>query len=1121
MKKLAVVSPLLSLAFIAVGSMAWGAAAGTARWTGPSSGGDWSSAANWTFEPSTLSVADFATKVVNYDFTGLADGATVTIPGTVWCFNNVTFPENASVKLTGGTATDIKLGKDTATFNIPAGSTVTWSLRHPIDWAADKDFTVKGGGTFVYDGTGVASFEFYNGKIVVDDSTFVIRALAGTSKNFQMTRFLMKNKAKVKLECNAQFGSIHSDASTKPATGVQELDIGSLTLILSSMTSGEVADFNGKVTTSDGTIQLAGGSNQTFSNPQAVGSNVTIQHARLAFAEETSLSDSVSCSLQLGGTLAFAGSQTLASLATSVYNSRYGYVGGVEIADDKTLTVGTNLSRTDNFYGSIRGGGSLVKDGAGYTLALNGSSRYAGTTEVKAGTLQLNSGLTAVSSGSPCRGAVVHLTFDNPAALNANGVSGGLTLTQTGTPVSTNGIVGKAVYFPTTSVKFSLKDACLPQVGEPYTVSFWMKPNADMSDGASYYQFFLHGSWDTDKSLRWIAFAPKKENDDWQGFSYLGMRSIIRGPLPDGGTGASLDTWRYFIHDQVQTMALIADEKWHHFALTEKDGKRRAFIDGQLVSSDASAYARDWANLVNDLTVGGFRGCMDEFVYAREAWTDAEVLNEYNRLAKVAFDATYDPSADLPSPVAHWAFEDPADIGKDSSGNGYDLEPFGNTAKVVLQENRPGAYGRYALVLNDGKNSGASSSTYGALRLKGDVFPAKIQTGTNSFSVSARYQMPYETGYTVAYWGGAELNTNRYFRIKCGSQPHTPRGDFSRVSSQNNDYHNATLSSGIYMGQVVSESSWMHVVFTYDGASRKLRLYTDGVYEKETTAGVAVGGKTTYPDILGEVLYVGYANDVTGTKTYCFSGLAMDDLRIYDRVLTEDEVIALTRSLETGRIGPTLPEGTDLKVDAGATVAVAGAGHAVDKLEGSGTVSVGADANLEVRGESAFAGALTGFGCVRAGEGAKLTLSGALTGFDGTLEAVGGSITASALGSGASVRIGSGGQVLGTGLAANVTLEEGLVIQTDPAKTGLPVVRTSGKVVLPETGTVVIDNLDSVTDNVFVLAEAGSFAAPADFSGWNLQGLEDSLTVNRAIFEIRDGAFCLRLRFKGMAILIR
>ena len=143
MKKLAVVSPLLSLAFLAAGSVAWGAAVGTAKWTGPSSGGDWSSSANWTFEPSTLSVADFATKVVNYDFTGLADGATVTIPGTVWCFNSVTFPENASVKLTGGTATDIKLGKDTSTFNIPTGSTVTWSLRHPIDWGADKDFTVK------------------------------------------------------------------------------------------------------------------------------------------------------------------------------------------------------------------------------------------------------------------------------------------------------------------------------------------------------------------------------------------------------------------------------------------------------------------------------------------------------------------------------------------------------------------------------------------------------------------------------------------------------------------------------------------------------------------------------------------------------------------------------------------------------------------------------------------------------------------------------------------------------------------------------------------------------------------------------------------------------------------
>jgi hypothetical protein len=77
-------------------------------------------------------------------------------------------------------------------------------------------------------------------------------------------------------------------------------------------------------------------------------------------------------------------------------------------------------------------------------------------------------------------------------------------------------------------------------------------------------------------------------------------------------------------------------------------------------------------------------------------------------------------------------------------------------------------------------------------------------------------------------------------------------------------------------------NSWVHVAATYEGSV--LRLYVDGVEMSSTTAPV--------PWDSGEDLHIG-ADPGCGGRVYSTAGI--DDLRIYDRPLTADEILLVMR----------------------------------------------------------------------------------------------------------------------------------------------------------------------------------------------------------------------------------
>jgi hypothetical protein len=234
----------------------------------------------------------------------------------------------------------------------------------------------------------------------------------------------------------------------------------------------------------------------------------------------------------------------------------------------------------------------------------------------------------------------------------------------------------------------------------------------------------------------------------------------------------------------------------------------------------------------------------------------------------------------------------------------------------------------------------------------------------------------------------------------------------------------------------------VQVTVTYDAAAKHLRYYVDGTKVgllnsadlKLNLTDIALGAKS----ISNGAVTAGY-------------GTRIDDLRIYDRALTDGEVHTMVqtyRRLDAGLDVPTevLPSTSDVTVDAGATLRVRETVHAVKSLAGAGTAQIDGSATLVPGDMAGFTGAVSGHGVLRLAGGVSAKAS--------------------------------------SSVAADVEIPS---VVTDIAGSNLPLARTTGKVTMPATAT--IDFSDAarsgqVQGKVYVLAEAGSFDVPETLAGW-------------------------------------
>ena len=636
------------------------------------------------------------------------------------------------------------------------------------------------------------------------------------------------------------------------------------------------------------------------------------------------------------------------------------FIGGVRLQNGATLTIdgGSPATATQMVVRSgIHGSGSFRKDGANLDLVPNGLFDYSGDTEVAAGTLTLRTAsdlagwwqfedpddlgrsserVNALDVGKysatqavndPARGAVVYASD----GANCYAVGGPYT-GHTGFPVGNS----------------------------PYTCAVWVKRDADCPNNGS---FFWWGASGNGKSVqfRFINSYQKFALAHVGGTGYDFTGFDIGSPMPAG--------------------------EWHHVAATYNGDKvLSVYYDGRLVKRETTAKAIDipFSGTVivgkySGRTDRTFKGLMDDARIYSRCLTDAEIAM---LAAESGEPAQYDAPIRLPSPVAWYTFDDPANPGKDSSANGYDLTPVGDVNVV----SSPIKGGMLSL----------TGTTMSYLKYADDAFPAKIPYGTKSLTIACWARLVKDTrvlGPAVA-WGEAVTTGSHSTILDMAGRT----GDlcWRFVTLDNSDAVVSVTSQQSSFAEGADDLRLHHVAGVYDTANKQWLLYVDG----ELT-----GDKNNVNNGCATPASNFYVGRKPSSNTAWFRG-ELDEVRVYDVPLAAEQIRELIRcDLAEGR--GVLPPSTTVTVAQGATLRVDVRNQSVEGLEGTGAVMVNSNAMLRLASDSTFAGSLTGGGELALAVGAAFP-SASLAGFTGTVVLDGGKLSGAVTPASCGARIADG-----------------------------------------------------------------------------------------------------------------
>ena len=1068
-------------------------------WTGgagPLSDGEWAGyyswkdANNWDAAGVPTACGMTGSTAGVYDFTALAANAKIVCDsGVNHCMGHITFAGNlGAVEIVSATDASNIAYFSGATLTVPTGTKVLWGLNKA---AATSDYfptlTLTGGGEFRITATG--SYSVYrhrlnitaNTTLGVDSSVADLRTL---TINFQAST------AKLDLGCDVVIGAIMGDVY-----GAAQIALNGHSLRLAMGYAPVANDVwqPGNVTTNyfkpigSGSVVYAGGRVFENLNPQEFIGPLMIENADVA--TDFGFPNATAIDIANSGVLTLGTDQSVAALAGE------GATGGIVLKDGATLTVNDSSADPATYAARLSGAGAFVKDGSN-ELVLSGANVLTGPTTVKGGTLTVKGAVSAMAEEA----ALLHAyrfedaLTDDAGSINAKFTyyykpDGGSAGDQNDPPPGTTATTFCVGRRGTRGVELASGSYASVQVADgakgigtgPFTVTVWTVPSADfcrqeVNYGMTALLFLGSGANTAYNSCK--VYLVNGTN-----ISYSVGDYTVKPVSQKDGLGFDKD----LPYDQ------IYDGNWHMVTLTYSGEETRVlsgYFDGEFMGSKeiiggtvtlSSRLHIGWGML------GSAAGKFDDFKVLTRCQSAAEIKNEY--LGEVAAG---DDFASLPAPVAHWAFDDAENPGKDSSGNGYNLAAYTGYSASVTEVD--GAYGK-ALA----KDSPMFLAT----------IPEKIPTGNKAWTVSARYMVDgivqggNVNNPSVLFWGDNRLDTkdfsknaNKFMQLTVSNAgPDTK--DTYRVLRPALKYGNAkycTLSSDDVLSETYNsmykagKANWVNLVVVWDPKEKKFFGYVDGVLlgtVTRTQLDLCATGRL----LVG--LRPGYGNETENVEVP-FKGY-IDDIRVFDTAFTAEQVMTLTRGLKDGTVGAPLSAASDLTVASGATLKVEGTGHAAKSLAGAGMLNLTENSSLAVGGGSV--GTLTGLG--------QLAISAPLK------------ATSAAAYYGNVVLSGSG-----TLDAADYT---GAVTLPDPyaaslaSVAALPLVRTAGTVTFPAEGTLTFPSLpESVTDTL--VAEAGRLVLPANFSGWTIE--PDHTQGHHSKLYVRDGKVYLKRKPKTGHLLI-
>lgn len=608
-----------------------------------------------------------------------------------------------------------------------------------------------------------------------------------------------------------------------------------------------------------------------------------------------------------------------------------GLLGGVELRDGgTTLEVGAGgTSGRADFGASLRGGkATLVKRGADYEQVLSGTAANVTNLVVREGAMTVRRPLAR-------QGLAVHYGFDDAGDLFRDDSVANLAMTvRSGEGVSAvaDGVKGGAVRFAGGSADSdaNFRPSNFPSGNADYTVSVWIRPTA-------------------------AACAAKAPIVCW------GCRGSCQGVVLRLESATELR----FENDGEDLAATglgnLADGFWHHVvAVYDAAAKAKyCYVDGASAASKIGAVsplavsAACPLRLATDLDgVSTYAGDLDELVVCDYAWTAAEAAAEHRGVAPAAVAA----ETLLPTPLAHWTFDNPSEPGADASGNDVTLTQEGSVAIVDS-------------ALACGKAAKIGDAT-GYFRLA--TVPASFPTGDKPVTVVCRFlpdtnQITGESA-SIVTWGPLEgWGDGRLFKIGMGTGRKGLRVCAAGTVLEG-DYMN-TESYRTVMG--TERLRWLTVALVYSpaecgGKTSVWRVYADG---REVEGASSTDGRS-HMNLRAENFYVGNASD----NLKKFRGL-IDDIRVYDTVLSRGQVRLISEMLSHGGAVPkALPQKPSVTVAEDATLTVA-ANEEVASLAGAGEVRLTPMASLATAALDGFAGKVRGAGAFAVADNAVLALA--------------------------------------------------------------------------------------------------------------------------------------------------
>ena len=613
------------------------------------------------------------------------------------------------------------------------------------------------------------------------------------------------------------------------------------------------------------------------------------------------LPEGVGLSTFYNGELHLFGDQTISEIGGD------GVLGGVKVLAGETLTITGAVDKAESVYGAdIAGNVSLVKD-APTKVRLTGGLSYTGSTRVKAGTLALGS--YAINNAP----FVAYDFEDTNLGLDSTGR--GRNLTVSGATRVWDAERGSWVArFSAGSKQYISGDVNSSEelVGNSdYTLSVWAKPTTSCPSQASFLSFGVNSS-----NFKQIQFR----------FNTFSARTLVLAHW--GGT---------YDFTAIPSGVSSTDYGWHHYVAVRNGTSFKVYVDGvEKWSTTKSGSGLDFPTL-RKLYIGSFFNTNDsryfdgdiDDVYVFGHALDADAIQDLYARAK--------PMEAVPDPVLHYAFEEAANPGMDSSGSGCDLTATG----TLTCEDSP--IGGKALVFDTSAVSYLSAPLPSAI-------PAAGSPMTITFWAQHGGASEYNSGSTYptfVSWGDPSAKTMDFMFAFSVDSPWRPRLYMPGVYSVDNAY------DLLWNPSAPDEMRWHHFAISYDPV-RGLNTYFDG----QRSSGLSTGGQHT-SQRTATTFYLGLKPTAL---THPFRG-RLDEVKVYDVALTKAQVRAAIRA-ERHLGSRVLPDGTAVTVDAGATLAVDGGVHGISSLSGAGSVTLAPYARLNLSAPGGFTGTVTGEGVV-------------------------------------------------------------------------------------------------------------------------------------------------------------